>query len=620
MPYLHQKYYYANETVPVEERIFLQGYQKLEEHPLLKHLNGDIYLKGKHTMGKGCAVVDKFGKVYINTSIRLNPEQWAYVVAHCLLHLAFGHFDHDNIPYNECGSFLKEVWNKACDIYIVRFLRDIRFGEPLCLDPANFYSIKLDNERKIYQHLLSLGDIGEKQDYGTNSSTMPDMAGLEHPIIYKTNTANQYSSNFALSIAYSVTNAVNTAGGHSPIDNKKTDTPIMKAAQWFLTHYPLLGGVAASFKIIEDYELCQKYEIHIAAVDASIGEIYANPTAGLDTEEWKFVLAHEFLHAGLAHHKRCLGRDKYLWNIACDYVINDWLIEMNVGHIPKNGLLYDKELHGFSAESIYDRIVKEMRKFMKNATFRGYGRGDIMSGRGPGFGGLSRDEAHKGVTLDEFFKNALREGFDFFSTNNRGFLPAGLVAEIRALSMPPIPWEVELGKWFDYQFPPLEKHRSYARPSRRQGATPDIPRPRYVLQEQDLDSRTFGVVVDTSGSMSERQIGLALGAIASYAVSKDVPFVRVVFCDANAYDSGYMAPEDIAGRVQVTGGGGTILQPAISLIEKAKDFPADGPILVITDGFIEDNLRIQHEHAYLLPKGNKLPFIPKGKVFYFHEN
>lgn len=240
-----------------------------------------------------------------------------------------------------------------------------------------------------------------------------------------------------------------------------------------------------------------------------------------------------------------------------------------------------------------------------------------MSDRGPSFGGLGKEAGHKGVSLDEFFKNALREGYDFYSSNARGFLPAGLVAEIRALSMPPIPWEVELGKWFDYQFPPLEKHRSYARPSRRQGATPDIPRPRYIVQQQNIQNRTFGVVVDTSGSMSFRQIGLALGAIASYAISKDVLFVRVVFCDATAYDAGYMAPDDIAGRVKVTGGGGTILQPGVSLLEKAFDFPADGPILIITDGYIEENLRVTHQHAFLLPKGNKLPFIPKGKVFYF---
>ncbi len=618
MPYLHKKYYMREKDEPQCEKIFKQGYSILENHPLLRHLDGDVYMRGKNTYEKGsAATVDKSGDVHINTSAKLNPKEWAYVLAHCLLHLAFKHFDNDSIPYDEDGSFHKEVWNKACDIYITRFLRDIKFCESMYDDPAQHYSIKLDDEKKIYKHLLYLGDTGKKQEYGTNSPMLMDMIGLDHPIVYKPNTSNKFSANFALSIAHSVTNAVNTAGGHNPIDPMARDTSVMRAARWFLTNYPLLGGIAASFKIIEDYEICQRDEIHIAAVDASIGEIYANPTANLSTEEWKFVLAHEFLHAGLLHHKRCLGRDKYLWNVACDYVINDWLLDMKVGAIPDEGLLYDEELHGLSAEAVYDKIVKEMRKFKKHATFRGFGHGDIMSDRGPSFGGLGKEAGHKGVSLDEFFKNALREGYDFYSSNARGFLPAGLVAEIRALSMPPIPWEVELGKWFDYQFPPLEKHRSYARPSRRQGATPDIPRPRYIVQQQNIQNRTFGVVVDTSGSMSFRQIGLALGAIASYAISKDVLFVRVVFCDATAYDAGYMAPDDIAGRVKVTGGGGTILQPGVSLLEKAFDFPADGPILIITDGYIEENLRVTHQHAFLLPKGNKLPFIPKGEVFYF---
>lgn len=279
--------------------------------------------------------------------------------------------------------------------------------------------------------------------------------------------------------------------------------------------------------------------------------------------------------------------------------------------MPREGLLYDEPLHGLSAEAIYDRIVRELRKYKKLKTFRGYGKGDIFGNNSPHFEGLG-----KGISLDDFFRNSLREGLDFQITKGRGLIPAGLVEEIRALSMPPIPWEVELAEWFDAQFPPLEKHRTYARPSRRQGSTPDIPRPSYALQERDLTSRTFGVVIDTSGSMSTQQIGLALGAIASYAVSKDVPYVRLIFCDAAATDAGYLPPEEIAGRVEVTGRGGTILQPGVAALEKAKDFPTNGPILIITDGYIEPNLKVKREHAFLIPKGNRLPFVPKGKVFY----
>jgi predicted metal-dependent peptidase len=105
-----------------------------------------------------------------------------------------------------------------------------------------------------------------------------------------------------------------------------------------------------------------------------------------------------------------------------------------------------------------------------------------------------------------------------------------------------------------------------------------------------------------------------LGAIASYSESRDVPAARVVFCDALAYDAGYMRPDEIAGRVKVRGRGGTILQPGIDLLERAGDFPKSGPILIITDGRC-DHFHVRREHAILLPAGRTLPFPPKGKVF-----
>ncbi len=126
--------------------------------------------------------------------------------------------------------------------------------------------------------------------------------------------------------------------------------------------------------------------------------------------------------------------------------------------------------------------------------------------------------------------------------------------------------------------------------------------------------RTFGVVLDTSGSMDTKLLGKALGAIASYSVARDVPWVRVVFCDAIAYDAGYLAPEDIANKVQVKGRGGTVLQPGINLLEKAENFPKTAPLLIITDGYC-DRLLIRREHAFLLPSGSSLPFVPKGEVF-----
>lgn len=194
-------------------------------------------------------------------------------------------------------------------------------------------------------------------------------------------------------------------------------------------------------------------------------------------------------------------------------------------------------------------------------------------------------------------------------------MPAGLVEEIRALQMPVVPWDVELAHWFDAHFVPLEKKRSYARASRRQSSTPDIARPALIVPEELKRSRTFGVVLDTSGSMERKLLGKALGTIVSYAIAHEVAVVRVVFCDATAYDVGFMAPEQIAGSVQVRGRGGTILQPGVDLLQTAPDFPDDAPILVLTDAMCEDELVVRREHAFVVPSGAKLPFKARGPVF-----
>lgn len=102
--------------------------------------------------------------------------------------------------------------------------------------------------------------------------------------------------------------------------------------------------------------------------------------------------------------------------------------------MPSEGLLYDETLHNMSAEAIYDLIIHEIRNYKKHATFQGYGQGDIFGGEGPRFEGI-----HKGISLDDFLRNALCKGLDYHVVQSRGYLPAGLVEEIRALAMPPVP-------------------------------------------------------------------------------------------------------------------------------------------------------------------------------------
>lgn len=562
----------------------------------------------------GWAQVTGHGYIYTHQQRLLEPEEWTYIIAHQLLHLGFGHFQGFH------GRRALE-WNIACDCIIARFLADLRFGTPplpligLTSELATLPDYRTRTEELLYEDLCEKGIPSRLMESGT-AGDEPDMLLVAEKALLQGQPID-WLALLNQGLTEAVREAVDLAGMTQNASGEvrrqgRPDTPAERARSWFVNHYPLLGALAASFEIVEDSLLCQRLDIRVAAIDCAERVLYLNPVSGLNAmpEEMRFVIAHELLHAGLRHDVRRQGRDAFLWNVACDYVINDWLIEMGIGSIPNIGLLHDPQLRGMSAEEIYTLIVTDMRRFRRLGTFRGDGLGDMLEPRHSEWWANG-----SGVDLDEFYRRSLSQGLEYHQMQQRGFLPAGLIEEIRALDQPPIPWDVRLARWFDNHFPPIEKVRTYARASRRQSATPEIPRPLWVPPPPNVMGRTYGVLLDTSGSMDTKLLAKALGTIASYSIARDVPAVRVVFCDAATYDQGYLPPEDIARSVKIRGRGGTILQPGIDLLEQAKDFPKDGPLLIITDGYC-DVLHIHREHAYLLPESRFLPFLPKGPVFH----
>ena len=540
------------------------------------------------------AWVDANGTIYANSHRRAAPQEWAYVLAHCLLHLALGHIreDRDGDP----------LWNAACDCVTARYLADLHIGSA----PGELSAPLPSNAREEEKLYLWLKEHRDPAYFcfSTMSGGRADMAWRPRISFYWQGGPTDWRQLFAESLRDALRAAVDYAGGVrvEPGGCKKMG-PIQRAQEWFLSSYPLLGGVASGFQLVDDPLTVQRMDISVAAISVHMREIYVNPAAHLTEAEWRFVLAHEYLHAALCHEQRLGSRDPELWNAACDYVINQWLRDMEVGSMPE-GLLFDPELSGLSAESIYDLLAANLRKYRRMAQH------DIL------FGPTGWRGSKDFVDLDAWCRSAIQRGLDYHQAHGRGYLPANLVEEIRALSQPPIPWDVKLARWFDERFEPLEKRRTYARLSRRQSSTPDIPRPSWRYEEEAHAGRTFGVLLDTSGSMDRNLLAAALGAVASYGAVRDVNRVRVVFCDASPYDQGYMEVSDIASSVKVRGRGGTVLQPGVELLEYAPDFPKEAPVLIITDCECDRLNLYGRDRAFLVPRGRSLPFLPKGPVFY----
>ncbi|WP_431954643.1 vWA domain-containing protein [Nocardia lijiangensis] len=557
-------------------------------HRAFAYLPGRLYeLDPRQTPPEVWARIVGAGVAY-HPKRRAESAEWAWVFAHCLLHAGFGHLDPRGVdPANIVTEIdLSESWSidkaephpayrAACCAVVDQYLATMKIGRR----PIEFPGTP------------SLSDEHAAAARWRDSAVPAEYRRDDPPDFLISGAAAAERADdpgrFATGIAAAARDALTVAGGEPTPEGRRPQRAWDAALSWFVSSYPLLGALAAGMTLVADADLARGWDIAIAAVNAEAAEIYVNPLAGLTQQEWRFVLAHEMLHAALRHGERTAWRDPYLFNIACDYVVNGWLVELGVGVMPE-GLLYDPELKGCSAEEVYDRIAVDLRRLRKLATLRGRGRGDVLGEPLPHSGGVGRF-----VDLDEYYRNALSTGLAYHLNSGRGYVPAALEQAIRAMDQPPLPWDAQLAHWFD-------EH--------------DIPRPAWVRPEEATRLPTFGVVLDTSGSMDAALLGKGLGAIASYALARDVPRARVVYCDAAAYDAGYLPVEEIARGVRVRGRGGTVLQPGVRLLERADDFPAGGPILIITDGAC-DVLRVRHEHAYLIPAGSSLPFRPYGPVF-----
>ena len=583
------------------------AWEKIGKHPLFSSLRSSARfivagegMNSWHSSGLPLAF-DEFGFIYARPSAKWTEAQWMHGFAICLISLGMEH------------HLISGLWTPARHAAIFteanRFVGGLKFVSMSDWPADGHIAIPVKTASHLEQWIageLTTNQIESILPYpGTSFFIKTDVK--PYPMFKQPD----FSDAFGIGVRRSIEAALDVASGRrssilEAVDKNNTSSAGQKARSWLLANFPLLSGIASYFTIIESMDECRKLKVSVGMINVTDKKIYLNPGAGLTQYEWIWVLAHEYLHAGLNHGQRQDGRDSFLWNIACDFAINCWLEELRIGVRPAIGVMYDPKFKGWSAERIYEFITQNIRMYRKCVTLAGDSQCDMVGSAD----GVDTD-------AESFCRGALVQGMFRHQSLGRGTLPADLVETINALEQPTIPWDVQLGRWFDLHVPFPENKRSYMRPSRRQSSAPDNPLPRTIVAEEfKSNAHTFGVVLDTSGSMSRSLLAKALGTIAQYALAHEVPGIRLIFCDAHPYDAGYVRPDDLLySPIKVQGRGGTQLQPAVELFEELLDFPADAPLLILTDGFT-DVFHVKRTHAFVLPKGRQMPFAARGDVFY----
>ena len=70
------------------------------------------------------------------------------------------------------------------------------------------------------------------------------------------------------------------------------------------------------------------------------------------------ALVHEVLHAALQHIWRRGDRDRELWDMACDYVVNQIIKDQGLQLPP--GVFLSGRFKGMSADAVYSILLEEM--------------------------------------------------------------------------------------------------------------------------------------------------------------------------------------------------------------------------------------------------------------------
>jgi hypothetical protein len=283
--------------------------------------------------------------------------------------------------------------------------------------------------------------------------------------------------------------------------------------------------------------------------------------------------------------KKLWDEDKQLANMACDYVINLMLLDMdksnNVIAMPqKQGKaigLVDEKYRGLNAKQVFD-LLKEDKK-----------NGEGMFGEGEGGGFDEHDwEGAKGLTeeekktIEKEVDQALRQGV---ITNNKvnGDGAGGLSRELGELLEPEVDWR-ELLREFVKSTCSAKDASSWRRVNRRYLGTG-------VYMPSLIGERVGHLVIgiDTSGSIGGHELNEFLSEVKGIADEVHPEKVDLIYWDSavaghEVYDVNDVT--NIVSSTQPKGGGGTDPTCVHHYLKENNIKPE--AVIMLTDGCIGD--------------------------------
>jgi len=261
----------------------------------------------------------------------------------------------------------------------------------------------------------------------------------------------------------------------------------------------------------------------------------------LSDKQLLFVVLHETLHVALMHNWRRKERNPYVFNMACDLIINYTLAKMGYRDMPPEGIAGDSVpwmADTVDSEEAYARLMRE--------------------GQGKGQGGFGNDLKDAPAEISEL---------DMQATVQTAAKMAKACGKESALL------DRILGGCLEQKVSWLEALRHVLTSSSKGDYTFARVNRRFVssgIYLPSLWSPSIGglvVGIDTSGSMGQEELDQAAAEITAIAEDCHPEWVLVLYCDsALAGTQRFEQGEDI--QLVAKGGGGTRFKPVFDYIEE----------------------------------------------------
>lgn len=321
--------------------------------------------------------------------------------------------------------------------------------------------------------------------------------------------------------------------------------------------------------------------------------------------------AHEIMHLACAHHVRREGRDATLWNKACDFVVNQLLLD--AGFSLPQGAMHDPAYAGLSVEALYSELTRlqdeapnkgaEQPQAQENTeqTEGGAGqsgdgkgeskgqsdsaqgeRGDAELSGGHGASERSQDKGEGQRTKPVSFTGEVRDHPVLDGSGGTAQKQAEQEADIelvqamqRAKHMGDM--LAEFLRLFQKRLHPTLDWRGILQRFLENCADGDstwtTPNRRYLYQGIYLPSRQepriphIVLAVDSSGSVDDTLLELFCAELSGVLESYDT-LLTVLFHDTRVQSAQTFTRQDLPLRLAPTGDGGTDYRPVAAYVEE----------------------------------------------------